>query len=172
MSQRLALVIGIDEYPRFGRESQLAGAINDARAMAEALVEACGFSPDGVDRLLGPQATRRAILDALERLSQRVRSEDQVVVFFSGHGSQMTDREGDEGDGLDETLVPVDSGRTKAENRDISDDEINHWAAGVLAVTSHLTLIFDCCHSATLHRPDWRVKSVPPDLRPIESLPP
>ena len=169
--RRHALVVGIDRYPGFGPEAQLAGAVRDARAMAEALIERHRFAPGDVLRLLDGEATRSAFLDALEALRGRAGTGDQVVVFFSGHGSQMTDREGDEGDGLDETIVPFDSGRGDGENRDVTDDEINHWAARVLDVTPHLTLIFDCCHAATLHRPAWRVRSVPPDLRPVEELP-
>ena len=170
--RRHALVIGIDTYPGFGPETQLAGAVRDARTMAEVLIGRHGFAPDDVHRCLANQATRQGILDALANLKSRARSDDQVLLYFSGHGSQMTDREGDEGDGLDETLVPVDSGRDDDENRDITDDEINHWAAGVLEITPHVTMIFDCCHAATLQRPLWRVRSVPPDLRPADALPP
>jgi Caspase domain len=170
--RRHALVIGIDEYPGFGPEDQLAGAVRDALIMEEVLVSRHGFASGDVLRRLGAEATRRALLDSLESIRGRVGSGDQVVFFFSGHGSQVTDRERDEGDGLDETLVPFDSGREDSENRDVTDDEINYWAAGILEKTPHLTLIFDCCHSATLHRPGWRVRSVPPDLRPIEALPP
>ncbi len=170
--RRHALVIGIDTYPGFGPESRLSGAVRDARTMAEMLIDRHRFTPGDVLRCLEAKATRRGIMDALEELRRRVGTGDHVLVFFSGHGSQMTDREGDEGDGLDETLVPFDSGRGETENRDISDDELNHWAAGILELTPHLTMIFDCCHAATLHRPAWRVRSVPPDLRPVDALPP
>ena len=165
-------MVGIDEYPGFGPESQLAGAVRDARTMAEVLIAGHGFAPGDVLRRQGAEATQRSLRGALETLRQRVAAGDRVLFYFSGHGSQMTDREGDEGDGLDETLVPCDSGRGEDENRDLSDDEINLWAARVLAVTPHLTLIFDCCHAATLHRPGWRVRSVPADLRPVAALPP
>lgn len=172
MARRHALVIGIDGYPGFGPESQLFGAVRDAETMAAVLIDRHSFRADDVTRLLGKQATRGAILRAMKKLGRRARAGDQVVLYFSGHGSQMTDREGDEGDGLDETIVPFDSGRDGAENRDVTDDEINYWAAGVLEVTPHLTLIFDCCYGGTLQRPGWRVRRVPPDLRPVELLPP
>ncbi len=171
-ARRHALVIGIDTYPGFGLETQLAGAVRDAQTMAEVLVGRHGFAPEDVHQCLETLATRQGILDALANLRSRAESGDQVLLYFSGHGSQMTDREGDEGDGLDETLVPVDSGRDDDENRDITDDEINHWAAELMEVTPHLTMIFDCCHAATLQRPFWRVRSVPPDLRPVDALPP
>ncbi len=171
MSHRHALVIGIDDYPGFGLETQLFGAVRDAETMAEVLIEHHRFLPSNIHCLHNEQATRKAILDALDRLAHRVRPGDHVVLFFSGHGSQMTDREGDEGDGLDETVVPCDSGRHRAENRDITDDEINHWSARVLAKTPHLTLIFDCCHAATLNRPLFQFRSVPADRRPVDQLP-
>ncbi|MEM7586188.1 MAG: caspase family protein [Acidobacteriota bacterium] len=169
---RHALIVGINRYSGFGPETQLFGAERDAEAMAAVLQERFGFPPETTRCLLGEQATQQAIRDALADLSRRVRRGDHVVFFFSGHGSQMTDREGDEGDGLDETLVPCDSGRERDQNRDLTDDELNHWAAGVLAKTPHLTLIFDCCHAATQHRPRWRKRRVPADRRPVDQLPP
>ena len=170
--RRHALILGINTYPGFGPESQLTGAVCDAQTITDVLVERHGFASDDILRLFEAQATRRGILDALETLQHRAGQDEEVLIYFSGHGSQMTDREQDEGDGLDETLVPFDSGRSDAENRDITDDEINHWAAGLLEVTPNLTLIFDCCHAATLQRPLWPVRSVPPDLRPVDALPP
>lgn len=172
MSRRHALVVGIDEYPGFDAESQLLGAARDAEVMAEILISHYGFAAADVRMLRDAEATRARLLGALDNLARRAGRGDHVVFYFSGKGSQMRDREGDEGDGLDETLVAHDSGRGAAENRDVSDDEINHWAARVLEKTLHLTLVFDCCHSATLQRPRWRVRSVPPDLRPISELPP
>lgn len=50
-----------------------------------------------------------------------------MVVYYSGHGSQMTDREGDEPYGFDETLVPHDSSRAQNPNRDITDNEVYAW---------------------------------------------
>lgn len=173
--RRHALVIGIDTYPDFGPEAQLCGAVHDALAMAEVLTTVHGFAESDVRLRLGPDATRQRILAEMDRLVERVATGDEVLLFFSGHGSQVTDREGDEGDGLDETLVPVDSAREgwgKGKNRDITDDEIHRWASEVLAITPHLVLLFDCCHAATLHRPLWPVRSVPADRRPVHRLPP
>lgn len=173
--RRRALIVGIDSYPGFGWECQLAGAVRDARCLAEVLSAEHGFRAQDVRLCLGEEATRDAILEAMASLLRDLKPKDEVVLFFSGHGSQMTDREGDEGDGLDETIVPCDSGRAESDgflgNRDISDDEIHLWASRVLGVTLHLTMIFDCCHAATLHRPDMLVKSVPADLRPSSKLP-
>ena len=50
----------------------------------------------------------------MKELVARIGQDDIVVFHYSGHGSQMTDLEGDEPDGLDETIVPYDSGRAPA----------------------------------------------------------
>ncbi|HEX4496320.1 MAG TPA: caspase family protein, partial [Thermoanaerobaculia bacterium] len=119
-------------------------------------------------------ATREGILTAMKELVERVGTDDIVVVHYSGHGSQMRDLEGDEPDGLDETIVPSDSGRAPHENRDIKDDEIYLWLKDLTAKTSTVTLIFDCCHSGTIVRDDFggAVRWLEADLRPAAELPP
>ena len=88
----------------------------------------------------------------METLVERVSDGDVVVVYYSGHGSQRTDLEGDEASGLDSTIVPFDSGRPPYTNRDITDDEIHHWLSRLAKRTPYTTLIFDCCHSGTMAR--------------------
>ena len=86
----------------------------------------------------------------------------------------MTDREGDEPDGMDETIVPYDSGRDPFENRDITDDELYVRLLALVRVTPFVTAIFDCCHSGTILRDAFgdRGRWVPEDRRPISELPP
>jgi hypothetical protein len=168
--RRWALLIGIDRYPRLAESYQLAGCVNDVRALSQVLVERHGFSAATMIQLLDEAATREGILQALEDLVERAGEGDAVLVHYSGHGSQVVDRDGDEDDGLDETLFPSDSGRAPDSNRDILDDEIHAWLGRLTARTSNVTLIFDCCHSGTitrgaLGRGTGRVRGVPPDLR-------
>jgi Caspase domain len=172
MSRRHALLVGINAYPKFGPRQQLSGCLNDVQAMAAVLRGPYGF--DDVVTLLDQDATRDGILAALEALAGRVEDDDVVVIHYSGHGSQMTDREGDEPDGKDETLVPHDSGRVPHPNRDITDDELYAWIRDVTGTTQNLTLVFDCCHSGTITRDVFGDGSrwVEPDDRPTSELPP
>ena len=172
--QKWALLIGIDRYPKFAPRGQLTGCINDVEVMRQVLTGSFHFPESQVALLTDEQATREGILGALKDLAQRVGPEDVVVVHYSGHGSQMTDVEEDEPDGLDETIVPHDSGRDPHENRDIKDDEIYLWLKDLTAKTSNVTLIFDCCHSGTIVRDDFggAYRWVEPDLRPADQLPP
>jgi Caspase domain len=168
--RRWALLVGIDQYPSF---SKLSGCVNDVRVLRETLVGPFEFPEQQVTVLLDEQATRAGILEAMNDLAGTVGKDDVVVFHYSGHGSRMTDREGDEADGMDETIVPYDSSR-KDENRDITDDEIYEWLLRLTAKTPHITLIFDCCHSGTIVRDAFGEQSrwVEDDERPIDQLPP
>jgi hypothetical protein len=152
MSNRWALLVAIDQYSKLGAGHALRGAVNDSHAMAQVLTGRYGFSRDLLVQLVNEQATRAAILAAMEQVAVQVREGDLVVFHFSGHGSQKPDSQPDEADGWDETIVPYDSGRPPQENLDITDDEIHEWVARVTSVTPYLTFIIDCCNSGTVVR--------------------
>lgn len=65
---------------------------------------------------------------------------------FTGHGGQTEDLDGDEDDGYDEVIYPVDH----SENGHIVDDEIHHIVVRPLRPGVRLTAIFDSCHSASV----------------------
>ena len=169
--QKWGLLIGINKYQHMKR---LKGCGNDVELISKILQENFNFRAEQIVTLKDREATRQAILEAMDALVEGVGSNDIVVIHYSGHGSQMTDREGDEKDGLDETIVPYDSGRKPHPNRDITDDEIYLRLLRLSKKTPNTTLIFDCCHSGTISRDSFGTNErwVEPDLRPIEELPP
>lgn len=169
-----ALLIGINKYPLLAPYYQLSGCVNDVELMADILQHSFGFPAKQITLLKDEQATRDGILAAMNQLVEQAGENDIVLLGYSGHGSQMTDREGDEPDGKDETIMPHNSGRYPYPNRDITDDEIYAWLLKVAQKTPYVTLIFDCCHSGTISRDVFGTASrwVEPDLRPIEELPP
>jgi hypothetical protein len=172
MTQRRALLIGIDRYERL--PYPLAGCVNDVHVIGNLLQSSFGFPAEHIVWLVNEEATRAAILAALDALIEVTGPDDIVVIAYSGHGSQMTDRDGDEPDGMDETIVPHDSGREPDENRDITDDEIHDRMLAFAARTHNVTLLFDCCHSGSVSRDSFgqRIRWVPPDARPAVELPP
>jgi hypothetical protein len=148
-STHWALIVGISDYIHFEdvEGGDLPGAEHDARRMRDALVVARGFPEDNVRMLLNHDATKAAIQEGVTGwLVQNARPGDNVVIFFAGHGSQMWDEDGDEDDGLDETLAPADvlAGSTEV---DISDDEFNVWL-GMLP-TDNVLVVLDNCNSGT-----------------------
>jgi len=148
--------------------------VNDAQLMRTVLEEQFGFPAETLTMLTNEQATREAMLTALDALVAATQPDDIVVFYYAGHGSQMTDREGDEASGLDNTLMPVDSEGWSGMNRDITDDELHLRLLALGAKTAFTTLIVDACHSATISRDAFGVMSrgVPADTRPVSELPP
>ena len=149
-SGRKALLIGIDAYRNV---SNLVGPVNDAMMMREFITSGLGFDPGDVRLLLDAEATRDNILrDLDEWIVGGTRPGDEVFLFFSGHGFQQPDTNGDEPDRFDETLVPVDvvvrNDETVAGM--ITDDEM----AAVLGRLSgrHVNMVVDACHSGTSDR--------------------
>ena len=167
-----ALLIGIDAYRNV---SPLVGPVNDAKAMRAFVTKDLGFGSSDVKLLLDAEATRANILREVEEwLIDGTRPGDEVFLFFSGHGFQQPDADGDEPDRFDETLVPVDV--VVRDNETVSgmiaDDEM-----GVLLnrlAGRRVTLVVDACHSGTSDRisvvgEGWRYVKSPrrPDGGPL-----
>lgn len=82
----------------------------------------------------------------MEWLVNGAKSGDFLVFHFSGHGSQIRDRDGDElEDHLDELICPYDMDWDGAF---ITDDELNDILKNVPEGTL-LEVFLDCCHSGT-----------------------
>lgn len=146
-----AVFVGIDDYVEFSDRSggDLLGAEHDARAMHDVLVERWGLRPGNALMLLGRAATKEAVRESIVGwLASRAEPGDLAVFYFAGHGSQVYDLDGDEPDGLDETLAPVDVLPLSSAN-DIRDDEFRAWLA---TVPTDVVVILDSCHSGTATR--------------------
>jgi hypothetical protein len=169
---RRALLIGIDRYTGF---SPLAGCANDVRAMAGLLNNRYCFPAANVTLLLDEAATQEGIRTAVAALIAQVAAGDQVVFQYSGHGSRITtETPAATADGMDETIVPYDSGRAPRDNRDIRDQEIHFWLIELCRRAGHLTLIFDSCHSGHILRDSFGAvgRWAQPDRRPAADLAP
>jgi hypothetical protein len=145
-----ALLIGINYI---GQQYQLSGCINDVQHIKEVITTKFGFSeaPDKMVVLTDDQKdptkipTRKNMLNAMKWLVQGCRPGDSLFFHFSGHGSQKKDQDGDEVDGYDETILPVDYKKSGQ----IIDDEMNAIMVRPLPEGVRLTAIFDSCHSGT-----------------------
>jgi uncharacterized caspase-like protein len=154
-----AVLIGINNYAAV---PALKGSVNDVMTMREILIRRWGFAPQNITMLTDEQASRDNILAALERVVRDSAAQDTVYIHYSGHGSQVEDLNGDEEDGLDETLVPQ-NGRTPGV-RDIVDDELDELFAKFH--TTNVLIVLDSCHSGTATRAfNIRARSVPQDMR-------
>ncbi|MEW6744019.1 MAG: caspase family protein [Planctomycetota bacterium] len=156
-------MIGINEYQGVW---DLKGALNDVAMLNQVLTSKFGFKDACIATLTDGAATRDAILAALRELVREAGSRDIVYIHYSGHGSQVKDRNGDEtfqdNDDMDETLIPHD-GRTGTVP-DITDDELGEILSGLR--TRNVVIALDSCHSGTATRSLMvQSRSVPPDER-------
>jgi hypothetical protein len=148
---KYAVFVGIDDYIEFADEpgGDLLGAERDARVMRDVLVERWGLDPANSLTLLSRAATKEAIREAITGwLAGRADPGDLAIFYFAGHGSQVFDLDGDEPDGLDETLAPVDVLPLSSAN-DIRDDEFRAWLS---TIRTDVVVILDSCHSGTASR--------------------
>ena len=149
--QKYAVFVGINDYIEFEDEpgGDLRGAESDALLMRSVLIDRWGVLEPNTRTLLSREATKDAIRESITTfLSQRAGPDDLAIFYFAGHGSQAFDLDGDEPDGLDETLAPTDVLKTSAE-RDIRDDEFRVWLS---AIPARVVVILDSCHSGTATR--------------------
>lgn len=152
-----ALVIGINY---FNTEAQLNGCINDAHAIRDFLIEERGFHAcqvtvmtDSLSHDSRYYPTRANILAQMRAAASEITQPgDLLFVHYSGHGSYQRQGWlkrwwfGDEVDGQDETICPVDCDTAGM----IIDDELRRILVDALPDGAVLRAIFDCCHSGTL----------------------
>lgn len=77
------LGIGIDEYQHFPK---LSNAVKDVGDIARVLKEQYQFDPDNIHLLLNEQASREGIINALESMANTLARENDLVIYYSGHG--------------------------------------------------------------------------------------
>lgn len=139
---RKGICIGINYA---GTEFELNGCINDADDWARFLAGA-GFE---VSVLAERSATRQEIMLTVGRLVSSLKAGDVGFVQFSGHGTWVPDLSGDEPDGRDEALVPIDTGDDGTNL--ILDDELRELY-GDIPRGATLVVVADCCHSGSAFR--------------------
>jgi hypothetical protein len=149
MSKGISVHIGlnrVDPQHYQGWDGQLAACEADANDML-ALAKKQKFSERKL--LLTTDATAAAVTAAIRAAADKLKSGDLFLLTYSGHGGQVTDTNGDEPDGMDETWVCYD--------RQLVDDELwdlwSKFKAGV-----RIFVLSDSCHSGTVTR------DIPPQL--------
>ena len=157
-----ALVIGIDDYPKSCSAASAACAICAARSptrttFSQALVEHFDVGADEIHLLTDAAATRDAILSEFQTwLIDGTQSGDRVIFYFAGHGAQVEDESGDEGDDrFDEVLAPHDvagelEGTDAGLTGFITDDEMEELLGKLDG--REVLMIVDACHSGTITR--------------------
>lgn len=153
---RRALVIGLGEQldPSWGK-------INGDRdvPLVVGMLGENGFGD--IATLTNSKATKAAIVKAFDALIRRSGKGDIVYIHFSGHGQLMTDMDGDEDDGLDESWIPYDAYLQYCPqdrgDKHLCDDEIARHLARLRAKVGEdgaIAVVVDACHSGYSTRND------------------
>ena len=133
-----ALIIGIDQYS--GEWQPLQNAVNDAKGIERILKEKYFFNH--FRTLYNEQASRENILKELEWIMQNSKEEDNVFIYYSGHGEY--NKEMNRG-----FWVPVDA-ISKSFTKYISNEDIKSFLAGIRS--KHTLLVADACFSGDIFR--------------------
>jgi metacaspase-1 len=156
---RWALLIGINTYKNGTDDPEaeplkipnLRGSLNDVASMKSVLIDRYGFKDAQMKILTNHQATKNGIISGFEWVAKVAQPQDVVVVYYSGHGSQIPDQAPlDEPDKLDESICPYDASRSDWE-ADLHDDALKTLIERI--PTRNLTLIVDSCCSGDVARP-------------------
>lgn len=146
MAKGRAVLFGLN-YAR-DPGAALQGCINDVNNMARFLTDRLRMQCDVyTDDATPYDTTFNGMVARLMDVALQSHAEDLdfVWIHYSGHGSYVSDRSGDELDGRDECLVPSDF-RTRGV---ISDDLLNVLLRRFNPRT-RVVCVFDCCHSGTI----------------------
>ena len=138
----LSLHIGLNSVdPKHydGWDGELVACEFDAHDM-KAIATRQGFV---ASQLLTAKATAAAVTAAIRAAAKQLASGDCFFLTYSGHGSQVPDKNGDEPDGQDETWVLYD--------RQLVDDELQSLWAGFKAGV-RIVVFSDSCHSGSVTR--------------------
>lgn len=156
-----ALLVGISDYGNVMEDPNKWANISGAN---DVLLLSPLFSEQGytVTSLVDSQATHANITNALMELAKESKKGDLVYIHFSMHGQPFEDLNGDEEDGWDEALIPVDAEMLYAEGvyegkNHLLDDELELYFNDIrskLGSEGQLIVILDACHSGTASRGD------------------
>jgi metacaspase-1 len=136
------VLVGVDVYER-PDVPRLKGCVNDVALVRRLLKDYFGVPNEDIRVIVNERATRDAIVHRLRTTIHSSEDGDIFVFYYSGHGSQIRDRNGDElSDNLDELICPYDMDwdrRTYILDDDL-DEMFSEARPGVL-----VEAFFDCC---------------------------
>jgi len=136
-----ALIVGINAYKEW---NPLQTAVKDAQALKEMLVQRYGFDEKNVFLRTDKEATRPILMRDLRNLASSLKSQDNLLIYFAGHG-QLDDLTGDG------YWIPFE-GELKAPDTWISHVIIKSILCSEKVVGKNIVVIADSCYSGSLLR--------------------
>nr|WP_316643687.1 YDG domain-containing protein [uncultured Roseateles sp.] len=144
IERKVAVVIGIDNY-QDKSIPQLGNAVKDAQSVGSLFDGALGY-----ETVVIPNASKQAVVSALNKLALELGPKDSVVIYYAGHGELV------ESTGLGYWQL-ADADAKKPETW-LSNADIGRMIAQIGA--SQVALISDSCYSGSLVS-DERIRATP-----------
>jgi hypothetical protein len=139
MGRYFALIIGIDDYqtpiPR------LKTPVNDAKRIEAMLRQKYGFKTTLLTGDTSIKPTRDGILTSLVNLSRELKDDDNLLIYYAGHGSIYSDRG---------HWLPEDANSNIYDAHWISSDDIRKQIETTTMKAKRVLIVADSCYSAAI----------------------
>ena len=156
--RKRAFLVGISHYDTAmtGYQWNNINGVEDINLLSPILKKQ-GFSLTSV---IDEQATYQNITTQLTSFIKKTKKGDVVYLHFSTHGQPVEDMDGDEEDGWDEAIVPIDAyklykrGVYEGKNH-LLDDLLNQFVEKLrekIGAEGFLYVVIDACHAGTSSR--------------------
>ncbi len=152
-----ALLIGVQDYKDQSIPS-LEGPVGDANTLLKSLTSNYTFAPENVTAL--NNATREQFFHALDDLSNKIKPEDNLLIFYAGHGYY------DEAH-LQGYWYPADAVLKRRDTWISNADLIDYITA---IKSKHTLLISDACFSGSIFK-TRAIDMAPKDIQELYKLP-
>ena len=156
--RRRAFMVGISHYDTAltGYQWNNINGVEDINLLSPILKKQ-GFY---LTTLLDEQATYKAITSQLTTFVNQTKKGDIIYLHFSTHGQPIEDINGDEEDGWDEAIVPIDAYKLYKKGvyegkKHLLDDQLNTIVKKLrlkIGPTGFLYVVIDACHAGTSSR--------------------
>lgn len=156
--RKRALLVGISHYDTAltGYQWNNINGVEDVNLLSPILKNQ-GFT---TTVLLDEQATFDNIVSQITQFTNKTKKGDVVYLHFSTHGQPIEDINGDEEDGWDESIVPIDAYKIYKKGvyegqKHLTDDLLNKYVKKLREKIGHsgfLYVIIDACHAGTSSR--------------------
>ena len=156
--RKRAFMVGISHYDTAltGYQWNNINGVEDVNLLSPILKKQ-GFT---LTTLLDEQATYDNITNQLSRFAEKTKKGDIVYLHFSAHGQPVEDTNGDEEDGWDEAIIPIDAYKLYKKSvyegkKHLLDDQLNKYVQKIrekIGPTGFLYVVIDACHAGTSSR--------------------
>lgn len=156
--RKRAFMVGISHYDTAltGYQWNNINGTNDVQLLSPILKKQ-GFY---LSTLLDDQATYQNITNKLSAFTNQTKKGDIVYLHFSTHGQPVEDLNGDEEDGWDEAIIPIDAYKIYKKGayegkKHLLDDQLNTYIKKLrtkIGPSGFIYVVIDACHAGTSSR--------------------